>query len=76
MRRSLQNIIGHCLPCRPAVLLGCLVVAFLLSSCKDDGGEDGQVRVIFTPLLPKNLSDSTLKTRAIATNESTINTLS
>ena len=76
MRRSLQNIIGHCLPCRPAVLLGCLVVAFLLSSCKDDGGEDGQVRVIFTTLLPKNLSDSTQTTRAIADNESTINTLS
>lgn len=76
MRRSLQNIIGHYLPCSPIMLLGCLVVAFLLSSCKDDGGEDGQVRVIFTTLLPKNLSDSTLKTRAIATNESTINTLS
>lgn len=76
MRRSFKNIIGHYLPCRPIVVLGCLVVAFLLSSCKDDGGEDGQVRVIFTTLLPKNLSDSTLKTRAIATNESTINTLS
>lgn len=76
MRRSLQNIIGHYLPCRPVLLLGCLVVAFLLSSCKDDGGEDGQVRVIFTTLLPKNLSDSTQTTRAIATNESTINTLS
>lgn len=76
MRRSLQNIIGHYLPCRPVLLLGCLVVAFLLSSCKDDGGEDGQVRVIFTTLLPKNLSDSTLTTRAIADNESTIKTLS
>lgn len=76
MRRSLQNIIGHYLPCRPVLLLGCLVVAFLLSSCKDDGGEDGQVRVIFTTLLPKNLSDSTQTTRAIAANESTINTLS
>jgi len=76
MRRSLQNIIGHYLPCRPVLLLGCLVVAFLLSSCKDDGGEDGQVRVIFTTLLPKNLSDSTQTTRAISDHESTITTLS